>query len=232
MKNIAIIPARSGSKGLKNKNIKVLNGMPLLAYSIIAAHEAGLFDEIMVSTDNQHYADISIAYGAVVPFLRSPEQSGDDAGSWGVVQEVLASYLKNGKQFDTVCLLQPTSPLRESKDIVNGYKELCSKKADAVTSVCEMEHSPLWSMVLPDDNSLVEFRKNMDNNIPRQKLKRYYRINGALYIRKIKYTASSIEILDSNEYAVIMDRSRSIDIDVIEDFEMAEFLLHKKAQIF
>lgn len=228
MKNIAIIPARCGSKGLKNKNIKELNGIPLLAYSIKAAQVTGLFDEIMVSTDSQLYADISVEHGATVPFLRSKEQSGDNAGTWDVVKEVLAGYLKNGKQFDTVCLLQPTSPLRKAEDILKGYEELQIKDAEAITSVCEMDHSPIWSMVLPEDNSLIAFRKALSNIVPRQKLKKYYRINGALYIRKIQYTGDSIVILDSKEYAVIMDRRSSIDIDVAEDFEMTEYFMSKK----
>ena len=89
MKNLAIIPARSGSKGLKNKNIKLLNGKPLLAYSIEAALKSKCFDSIIVSTDSKKYADIAIKYGAQVPFFRSTETSTDTATSWAVVREVL-----------------------------------------------------------------------------------------------------------------------------------------------
>lgn len=226
MKNIAIIPARSGSKGLKNKNIKELNDIPLFVYSIKAAQKSNLFDEIMFSTDSRGYADIALKYGANVPFLRSKECSDDNSGSWDVVREVLNGYRKVGKQFDTVCLLQPTSPLRKAEDIISGYKIIEDKSADAVTSVCEMEHSPLWSTVLPSDGSLTEFRKNQIE-VPRQKLDKYYRINGALYIRKIEYTINGIIICDKKEYAYIMDKSRSIDIDSKEDFEFAEFLMKK-----
>lgn len=101
MNNIAIIPARSGSKGLKDKNIKLLDGIPLIAYSIRAASESGMFSHIMVSTDSEIYAEISKENGAEVPFLRSLKNSSDNAGSWDVVKEVLYSY---SEHFDTVCL--------------------------------------------------------------------------------------------------------------------------------
>ena len=229
MKNIAIITARSGSKGLKDKNIRELNGKPLMAYSIIAAQKSGLFDEIMVSTDSSRYAEIAKAYGASVPFLRSEELSGDKAGSWDVVREVLQGYLRDGRTFDTVCLLQPTSPLRTDEDIRNGYALLEEKNAAAVTSVCEMDHSPRWSMVLPEDGCLDEFWKHA-TPVPRQQLAVYYRINGALYIRKINYTDNAAVLLEEHDYAYIMDRDRSVDIDCADDFELAEFYLTKKSR--
>lgn len=159
MKNIAIITARSGSKGLPDKNIKNLAGKPLIAYSIEAAIDSGCFDTIMVSTDSEKYAQIAQEYGAEVPFLRSEYTSGDTAGSWDVVREVLSEYKKFGKIFETVCLLQPTSPLRRSEDICGGYKLFKDKSADAVTGVTEVDHSPLWSMTLSDDLSLEKFNE-------------------------------------------------------------------------
>ncbi|XCP85364.1 acylneuraminate cytidylyltransferase family protein [Roseburia hominis] len=221
MNNIAIIPARSGSKGLKDKNIRKLNGVPLIGYSIQAAKVSGKFTHIMVSTDNEQYAAIARKHGAEVPFLRSAQTSGDKAGSWDVVREVLSGY---HDRFDTVCLLQPTSPLRTAEDIVAGYRELENKNADAITAVCEMDHSPLWSMTLDESLSLTEFRRGLAE-VPRQLLMTYYRINGALYIRKIVYEEGAIKILDGKEYAYIMNRNRSVDIDTIEDFEYAEFLI-------
>ena len=96
MKNLAIIPARSGSKGLKDKNIKLLNGKPLMAYTIEAAIQSKMFDEVMVSTDSEEYADIAKKYGAKVPFMRSSELSNDTASSWDVVRDVLHKYKKDG----------------------------------------------------------------------------------------------------------------------------------------
>lgn len=225
MKNIAIIPARSGSKGLPNKNIKELNGHPLLYYSIKAAQESRLFSEIMVSTDSEVYAEIAKSCGASVPFLRSIDNSNDGASSWDVVREVLANYNSLGLAFNTVCLLQPTSPLRESKDIINAYELLDEKEADAITSVCECEHSPLWCMTLDNDHYLGGFRKSLAD-LPRQKLKQYYRFNGAIYIRKIEYRENKINIIKFKEYAYVMNRIRSVDIDTMSDFKYAEYLLN------
>lgn len=224
MKNIAIIPARSGSKGLKDKNIKLMNGKPLLSYSIAAAKESGMFDEIMVSTDSKMYADIAIQYGAHVPFLRSAENSSDTAGSWDVVLEVLSRYRETDKLFDTVCLLQPTSPLRTGEDIVDAYKTFKEHAVDALTSVCEVDHSPLWAMTLNESRMLTEFRRH-SRDIPRQKLATYYRLNGAIYIRQIEYIGDGISLKDGNEIAFIMDRERSIDIDSKADFDFCEFLI-------
>ena len=166
MNNIAIIPARSGSKGLKDKNIKELDGKPLMAYSIEAALKSNQFETVMVSTDSKEYAKVASEYGAEVPFLRSEKTSTDEAGSWDVVLEVLSNYVGLGKTYDTVCLLQPTSPLRKVDDIINSYKMLEEKRADAITSVCEVDHSPWWTMTLPPNGSLKEFRKNKKINVP------------------------------------------------------------------
>ena len=227
MNNIAIITARSGSKGLKDKNILPLAGMPLIAYSIIAARESGMFREVVVSTDSEHYASIAEDYGASVPFLRSKELSGDFVGSWDVVKEVLEKYRTSfDMRFDTVCLLQPTSPLRSVQDIIGGYQEFEEKHADSVTAVCEMEHSPLWSMTLPRDLSMKEYLKKSKGDLPRQKLPTYYRINGALYIRRIEYHSDgSISLPETEAFAYIMPRERSIDIDTRIDFRLAEILM-------
>lgn len=227
MKNIAIIPARSGSKGLKDKNIKILNNKPLIAHSIEAAIKTGLFDVVMLSTDSEQYASVAKEYGAEVPFLRSEITSGDSAGSFDVVREVLSMYAETGKRFESICLLQPTSPLRDCADIENAYRLLEEKKANAVTSVCEVDHSPLWTMTLDETLSLSEFRKNASSSIQRQKLANYYRLNGAIYIRKIEYTDKGILLLDNDEVAYIMEKNKSVDIDSVEDFEYAEFLIQK-----
>lgn len=229
MNNIAIIPARSGSKGLKDKNIKYLAGRPLLVYSIVAAQKSNQFTEIMVSTDSEKYAQIAREYGGNVPFLRSRETSGDNSGSWDVVKEVLSNYKSLGKTFDTVCLLQPTSPLRTEEDIINGYRLFAQKGADAITGVCEVDHSPLWTMTLDNTLSLDKYKtQRVNRGVPRQKLEQYYRINGAIYIRKVVYEDANIELLDKRELAFIMDRKRSIDIDSIDDFELAEFYMSKR----
>lgn len=223
MKNIAVITARSGSKALVDKNIKLLAGKPLLAYTIEAAKESGCFDTIMVSTDSEKYAAIARDYGAQVPFLRSEATSSDTAGSWDVVREVICKYKELREVFDSVCLLQPTSPLRTAEDICEGYKLFESKSADAITAITEVDHSPLWCMTLKDDLSLEEFKKQENNDAPRQALDTYYRINGALYIRKI--TEDGEDTCSKKEYAYKMPRERSVDIDTELDFKFAECLI-------
>lgn len=225
MKNLAIIPARSGSKGLKDKNIRLLNGKPLLAYTIEAAKESGLFEEIFVSTDSEKYAEIAREWGASVPFLRSDELSTDTASSWDVVKDAIKRYQDMGKEFDTVALLQPTSPLRTAEDIIAGYNKMKERDANAVVAVCEVDHSPLWSNTLPKDSSLTNFINEDLATTPRQCLPTYYRINGALYIVKAEYLMSTDNIYADKSYAIVMTKEHSIDIDDKMDFIVAEALI-------
>lgn len=224
MNNIAIITARSGSKGLKDKNIKLLNGKPLLVYSVETALQSNMFVRVMVSTDSYEYASLAKSYGAEVPFLRSKDTSGDKSGSWEAVHEVLDKYLELGEKYDTICLLQPTSPLRTSSDIISAYDFLNKTDADAITSVCLCDHPKEYMIELPSDKSLEKYRQNC-NNKPRQQLPICYRLNGAIYIRRIEYKNDTVYLLNSREYAYIMDRINSVDIDSIEDFMYAEYLL-------
>lgn len=225
MRNIAIIPARSGSKGLKDKNIKLLNGKPLMWYTIQVAIKSECFDEIMVSTDSAKYADIARDCGAKVPFLRSEKEASDTASSWDVVKEVLANYKKNGKIFDNVMILQPTSPLRIAEDITNSFALMREKGACSVIGVCEAEHSPLWCNTLPEDNCLDGFiRPEIKAISGRQGLPVYYRINGAIYLTKVVEDIGK-DLYNKNGFAYVMPRERSIDIDVELDFKIAELLL-------
>ncbi|MHB8129433.1 MAG: acylneuraminate cytidylyltransferase family protein [Mobilitalea sp.] len=226
MKNIAIIPARSGSKGLKDKNIKLLNHKPLLAYSIEAAKNSRLFDEIYVSTDSEKYAEIAKEHGAEIPFLRSAETATDSASSWDVVKEALARYEQMGKTFDMVTLLQPTTPLRTEEDIRKAYDLYSKRNANAVVGVCEVDHSPLWCNTLPEDQSLCGFINPEVSNKPRQKLDTFYRINGAIYMVNIKYLMECTNIYASNCIAYIMEKQHSVDIDDEFDFKVAEMLMN------
>lgn len=225
MKNLAIIPARSGSKGLKDKNIKLLNGKPLMAYTIEAAIQSKMFDEVMVSTDSEEYADIAKKYGAKVPFMRSSELSNDTASSWDVVRDILDKYKEAGKEFDTIALLQPTSPLRTAKDIVEGYTIMNDKSANSVIGVCEVDHSPLWMNILPVDNSMHDFINPHILELPRQKLEKYYRINGALYIIRTDFLLNNKNIYNEKSYALIFDKEKSIDIDDEYDFIVTETII-------
>ncbi|MCR5467885.1 MAG: acylneuraminate cytidylyltransferase family protein [Lachnospiraceae bacterium] len=225
MAHLAVIPARSGSKGLKDKNIKLMNGNPLMAYTIQAALESGVFDEVFVSTDSAEYAEIAKKYGASVPFLRSEKTSGDTAGSWDVVKEVLEEYRKLGKDFDFVTLLQPTSPLRNAKEIAGAYKMFRQKNARTVVSVCETEDCSLCTNVLPEDMSMTGFIPKDIAHARRQELPDYYRINGAIYTLNVEVMDDVENLYDNGCFAYIMSREHSIDIDTLADFKMAEALM-------
>lgn len=221
MKNIAIIPARSGSKGLLDKNIKILCGKPLLAYSIEAALHSGMFDAVHVSTDSENYAKIAKSYGADVPFLRSEGNSSDTASSWEAVLEVLDRYSKRGRRFDNIMLLQPTSPLRKYDDITAAFALMEEKKANAIVSVCQGD----YHSTLPADNIMTHFMPNEVKNKRRQDADIFYRVNGAIYLTNAAYFFEDQDIYRSACFAYIMDNRRSIDIDDELNFLFAEFLL-------
>ena len=225
MEHLAIIPARSGSKGLPDKNIRPLEEKPLLAWSIDAARQSGLFSEIHVSTDSERYADIARQYGAAVPFLRSAETSSDTASSWDVVREALDKYAAAGRRFDTITLLQPTSPLRTADDIRGAFAVMEDRCAAAVVSVCEAEHSPLWANILPPDGCMRDFQRSGGDK-PRQALPRYYRLNGAIYLlRTDAFRENGTLRYDEHCFAFVMSQIRSVDIDGELDFLIAETIL-------
>lgn len=221
MRNLAIIPARSGSKGLKDKNIKLLNGKPLIAYTIEAAINSEFFDNIIVSTDSEKYAEISRNIGANVPFLRPDYLSDDKATSTDVIIHALDSLRNIGQEYDNFMLLQPTSPLRKSDDIINSVKIMAEKSANAVISVCEVEHSPIYMNTLDETLSMDGFLP-MGSSTRRQELPNYYRINGAIYLCKVDYFLKYRDFYKENSYAYIMKGIDSIDIDNQLDFMIAE----------
>ena len=225
MKNIAIIPARSGSKGLKDKNIRMLCGKPLIAYSIECAAKSQLFDKIFVSTDSLQYAQIAEKYGGDASFLRTEKNSGDEANSWDVVKEVIANFEDKNDIYDNIMLLQPTSPLRSSEDIKESFALMRKKSANAIISVTKAEHSPAWCDLLMKDLCMDSFCDNEYANLPRQMIPDYYRINGAIYLLK-KEELYEKKMFRNKCYAYIMPNDRSIDIDTELDFTIAESILN------
>lgn len=224
MSTLGIITARSGSKGIRDKNIRELAGKPLMAYTIESALQSQYIDEVMVSTDSALYAAIAKEYGASVPFLRSEENATDTAGSLDVVFEVLDEYEKRGQCFENVVLLQPTSPLRTYRNIDEAFQLFYEKKADSVVSVCECEHSPLICNTLPKDLNLSGFLKSENGN-RRQELGTFYRLNGAIYISKVHTLRGLKSFYGNNSYAYIMEQRESVDIDTELDFEIARILM-------
>ena len=238
MKNIAIITARSGSKGLPHKNIRDLAGKPLMAWTIEAAVKSGMFDTVMVSTDSEEYAHIARKYGAEVPFLRSEATSGDNSNSWDVVAEVLREYRKLGREFDTLMLLQPTSPLRDENDIREAYRVLEETGGNGVVANCECDHSPLWAISYDETFSygtgMLQVKQAFDKEFNlmdknrynrRQALPTFHRANGSMYLVKVKRFEEDHYIYDENCYAYVMPQENSIDVDTELDFVIAEAVL-------
>lgn len=227
---LAVIPARGGSKGLSGKNIKLLNGRPLIAYSIEAALESKLFQKVIVSTDDNEIAEIAKQYGAEVPFMRPKELSGDAVSSDDVILHAIYFYEEKGKDFDYVCKLQPTSPLRNAKHIREAYHMMISRNANYIVSVCECEHSPLWSGVIGADLGLENFIREEDKRACRQAFEKYYRLNGAIYFGKVKNFEKEKNFMGHGSIAYIMNQENSVDIDSELDFLFAQTILNAKAE--
>lgn len=224
-KMLAVIPARGGSKGLPGKNIKPLEGKPLIAYTIEAALQSGLFDKVVVSTDDKEIADIAKQYGAEIPFMRPQELSGDVVSSDDVILHAIQFYKEQGTEFDYVCKLQPTSPLRNAAHIQEAYEQMVSRDANYIVSVCECEHSPLWSGVIGSDLGLEDFIREQDKRACRQAFEKYYRLNGAIYIAKVENFEAEKNFMGKGSIAYIMNQADSVDIDSALDFLFAETIM-------
>ena len=217
---LAIIPARGGSKRLPRKNILDLNGKPLIAYSIEAGLNSSYIDKVVVSSEDDNILKISKEVGADI-IKRPDELSTDTATSFDVIKHTIENLVR----YDYIVLLQATSPLRNSKHVDEAIELLGDKNADAIVSVCEMEHSPLWSNTLNDTLSMKGFLKDEVLNKRSQDLEKYYRLNGAIYIVNTdKLLEEESFFLKNNIFAYIMDRKYSIDIDEKIDFDIATVL--------
>lgn len=223
---LAIIPARSGSKGMKDKNISLLHGKPMMAYSIEAAQESGIFDEIFLSTDSQHYADIALKYGASVPSLRPDYLSSDTATSVDTVLYTLDLLEKQGNTFDFFMLLQPTSPLRTAEHIKKAVEECMAKEADSMVSFCPCEHPPEWSCKEQYLGDLTGFYATLQD-APRQKVEPSYRLNGSIFLSNVSTFRQCNHFYSGKSVAFLMDACVSVDVDGKEDFEYVEYLMEK-----
>jgi len=220
---LAIIPARGGSKRLPNKNILDLAGKPLIAYTIEAAKKSKYIDDIIVSSDSDEILKIAKEYN--IKTIKRPDYlASDTAKTIDVIKHVIESMTG---EYDYIVLLQPTSPLRNEKHIDEAIELLNVKEADAIVSVCEMDHSPLWSNTLPASLSMESFLRDEIKNKRSQDLEKYYRINGAIYICKTdELLKQNTLFLDKNIFAYVMNRKSSIDIDDEIDFKLVEVLMN------
>jgi len=223
---VGIIPARAGSKGLPDKNIRLLCGKPLIYYTITAALAARSIEKVIVSTDSDRIAEIAKSYGAEVPFLRPAELAGDDTARLPVVRHA-AMFLAESQKYqpDIFVTLQPTSPLRRAEHIDAAVEILNNTQADAVMSVCEAEHSPYWMRRIEGGGRLVPILPDSNQYTRRQDLPPVYRINGAVYVETYSSVFNETSRSEGNIHALVMDRVDSIDIDEEIDFKVAEMEL-------
>lgn len=218
------IPARSGSKGLKHKNVKLLNGKPLLVYTIEAALKSGLFspDKVIVSTDSDEYARIANEAGARVT-MRSAELSTDKTSTYDLLENLLSNY----EDIDNFVLLQPTSPFRDFADIKSAW-EIFTNSDGPLISVCQLD-VPTKLLTKLDNQGHIQDIIGLDNNYFRQedKSQPLFYPNGAIYISNKNLYLSSKSFYLENTKTYVMNQLNSVDIDTIEDFEYAEYLLKK-----
>ncbi|MFA9376159.1 MAG: cytidylyltransferase domain-containing protein [Lachnotalea sp.] len=221
---LAIIPARSGSKGIRDKNIKNLNGKPLMAYTIEACKKSNIFDEIIVSTDTLEYANIAQSYGANVPFLRPKCFATDQAATCDVILHVLKEMQKQGELFDYFMLLQPTSPLRNEQHIKESLNVLFDTNADSVISICKVEH-PMNLNVKIEENGRINVLFPANIQARRQEVSQEYRINGAMYLSSTEFFLSHASFYGGRTFSLIMSPYHSIDIDDEFQFKLAEYVM-------
>lgn len=218
---LAIIPARGGSKRLPGKNVLPLAGKPLISWTIEAAIGCKYLDKIVVSSDRDDILQVAGKYP--IELLKRPDYlATDTATSFDVFKHVIEIY----DGYEYVVLLQPTSPLRTSVHINEAIELLEEKKANAVISVSEVEHNPLWCNTLPSDGSLASFLGDDVINKRSQDLEKFYRLNGAIYVCAIdKLLKEETFFIKNRSYAYIMSMGCSVDIDTVTDFKWAEFLV-------
>ncbi len=227
MNILAIIPARGGSKGVYRKNVRDLNGKPLISYTIEAAKKSKYINRLVVSTDDFEIAETSKKYGAEIPCLRPEDLSGDVAPTVDCVVHML-NYLKESEGYipTHVMLLQCTSPLRNFKHINEAVEKLKSSSENALISVCESEVNPYWTNVF-DGELLKPFIKDGYKITRRQDLPDVYRINGAIYLIETELLLKEKTFQPSSLTGYVMDSYYSIDIDTELDFKIAEVIMNE-----
>ena len=220
MKKIAIITARGGSKRIPRKNIRAFCGRPIIEYSIEAAKKSGVFDEVMVSTDDEEIAEIARKAGANVPFMRSTKNAGDMAATHEVILEVLNEYKKQGSEYDVVCCIYPTAPFLTADILKESAEKLDATGADGVVPVVAYSFPPQRCFII--ENERVTY-KWPENRLKRsQDLEKMYHDCGQFYCLNTKSFLEQKAIWMKNVVPFIQDESNVQDIDTIEDWKIAE----------
>lgn len=220
MASLAIIPARGGSKRIPKKNIKLFLGKPIIAYAIEAALKSNVFDEVMVSTDNEEIKDIAIKNGAEVPFLRSDENSNDFSTLSDVLIEVLVKYKENKKYFHTVCCILPTAALLSSEKIIESYEKLIESNSKTIVPVIKFAYPIQRS--LREKHGLLKMREIEHLNTRSQDLEDYYHDSGQFYWLKTKdFLLDKIFFTDKTGYVELKEYEAQ-DVDTLDDWKMLE----------
>lgn len=227
MNSLVIIPARGGSKGIPHKNIKPLNGKPLIYYTIDVARQIVAEENICVSTDDDAIIKCVEDYGLKVPFVRPQELSTDTAGTYEVLLHALDYYEKQGKKFDNIILLQNTSPFRTAVDVKESLK-LYSSEIDMVVSVKESSANPYYNCFEEDENGFLKISKGDGSYKRRQDVPKAYVYNGAIYIINPESLKKMPLGKFSKRVKYVMDEIHSVDLDNMIDWKFAEFLIKEK----
>tara|TARA_B100000212_G_scaffold338083_1_gene314025 strand:- start:701 stop:1375 length:675 start_codon:yes stop_codon:yes gene_type:complete len=222
MSLLAIIPARGGSKGIPKKNIKNFGGKPLIQWTIEAALESQFIDKIIVSTENKEIADYSKTLGIDVPFLRDENLALDNS----LIIDVILNILNKLDNFSEMILLQPTSPLRNRYDIDQAIKFKNKNKVESLVSISKPFNHPNHFYKLNSDYKVSPLMENNKLN-NRQDYEEFFVINGAIYISSKQSIINNKSLINKNTLGYIMPKERSIDIDELLDWEIAEMLLNK-----
>lgn len=219
-KRLAIITARGGSKRIPYKNIREFCGRPIIVYSIEAALKSGVFDEVMVSTDDGKIAGIAEEAGAKIPFLRSAQTSNDFATTAEVIMEVLNEYEKKEQYFDSACCIYPTAPFVTSEKLKNAVESLESKGYDSVMPVAEFSFPPLRGMIMEEDK--VSYKWEEYAVARSQDLQKIYHDVGQFYVFDVERFKETKKLVTGNTGAVIIDEMEMQDIDNEVDWKLAE----------
>lgn len=220
MAKLAIIPARGGSKRIPRKNIKSFLGRPMIAYAIENALESGLFDEVMVSTDDQEIASIAKDYGASVPFMRSLENSNDFAGTFEVIEEVILEYRKLNRFFEETCCIYPCTPLLQIKDLTVAYRTLIEDHYYSVYPI--VSYSTPIQRALKVSEEKLEYINPEHRFTRSQDLEKSYYDSGQFYWMKIDPIIQQKGIFTDNTGYIILDELFVQDIDNETDWKLAE----------
>lgn len=219
-KCVAIITARGGSKRIPKKNIKEFCGQPIIAYSIRAAIDSGIFDEVMISTDSEEIAEIGKKYGAKVPFLRSEKTASDYATTAEVLMEVLGEYEKRGEQFQYMSCIYPTAPFITPEKLKKAYELLLDTNALEVMPVIPFSYPPQRGYILKDQVLEMKWKENL--NMRSQDLETIYHDSGQFYFYHVEpYIACRGQITEGI-VPLMLDELEVQDIDNETDWKLAE----------